>query len=713
MSMSRIVLRPSRATIYTRPIIQISQQWLGIRSLASTPNSIRVEKWGRIMGAGNSTPSSIIQRKFLYNSSIRYTQTRRFHEKPDQSNKLESTSTRGSKHTHPNLETKQQSQLTTEKTTADHSPIDIDQKINDVKQSHPFDITNQKSNPIPLSSGSSDITDNPASEITGDSSTGKMTNSASKAFTEPDATHKESKPFDIIQSNRLLRAQLLARANNFLSRFKVRFKLFLKKSNLPFNTDDYSAVFSWLVMGNVLLFFLATTTFFSLLIFTLNTVFAQEFVARKLGEFITKNTNLTVTFEHAIVPGWSTGKISFRKCFVSKRPQSTKKFVKRSQAEAYADSLHRSEDEHAIIEEMDDGNYTQYDLTIEEVNVSLSFNKWVNGTGIIETMEVKGMRGVVDRTHVHWDPNDDATNYKNIAAPGDFEFEDFKMEDVLFELKQPNDFRPFDVAVYNCELSQLRQHWLFYDFLNANVMSGSYDNSLFTIHKKQMIDDFNEENNASKQWKRITRLRVDSLLIDHLNTGLEGPFGWITDGTVDMIGDVKVPQDDENFNVSELVSIIAASIKKEANRYKNPEVKKQQHPDQHMRLTSSDYKDILKYFVLDLTLRLNGVRATVPFQAPELSYINYALIRPIVAYINSKNTVIEITNRIVKNMQDFSGSWTVYDSLLMDDISEEVYDNFVDYVADEQARYFRMKKVGFWSVQLLLQLIVFGLGALM
>lgn len=138
----------------------------------------------------------------------------------------------------------------------------------------------------------------------------------------------------------------------------------------------------------------------------------------------------------------------------------------------------------------DDGNYTQFDLTIEEVNISLSFNKWVNGTGMIETLEMKGVRGVVDRTHVRWDPDDDATNYKNVYQPGDFEFEEFRMEDVLFELKQPNGFRPFDVSIYNCELSKLRKHWLFYDFLNAEVMSGSYDNSLFTVHKSKDLAIF-------------------------------------------------------------------------------------------------------------------------------------------------------------------------------------------------------------------------------
>lgn len=512
----------------------------------------------------------------------------------------------------------------------------------------------------------------------------------------------------------LTKEQLLATASNVFSRLKIRLKWLLKKSNRPLNTDDYSALFSWLVVGNALVLIIGTTTFVLLLIFTANTVFAQEFVARKLGEFMTKNSNLKVTFEHAIVPGWQDGKISFKKCFVSRRPKMVRSFKKSSQADAFAKSLSTVEEE---VEAIDDGNYTQFDLTIEEVTVSLSFLKWMNGTGIIDTMEISGLRGLVDRTHVHWDPNDDATNYKNKYQFGDFEFNKFVMKDILFTLRQPGDFRPFDVAIYNCELEKLRKHWLFYDFLNADIMSGSYDNSLFTVHKRQRLDDFDDAEapfEGGIPWKRITRLRVDSLNIDHLNRGLEGPFGWITSGRVDMTGDVMLPEDGKDFNVSELVRIVAESIHKEATRYRNPEIalKKQDHVSRLTNENGAQFSEVSKYMVLDLSIRLKNVRALVPFQTPELNYVNYALIRPIVAYINLRNSLIEIKSRVVKNIEDFSGSWTIYDSLLMDDISEEVYDSFVRYVADDESRLLRMRKVAFWSVQLLVQFIVFGLGAL-
>ena len=519
---------------------------------------------------------------------------------------------------------------------------------------------------------------------------------------------------DIIEKNNGVQEQ--TKEDNKFSLLRKRLKWVLKKSNRPFNADDYSAFFSWIVVGNALFFILGTTTFLSLVILTFNTVFAQEFVARKIGEFITKNTKMRVTFEHAVVPGWSQGKICFKKCFVSRRPRVSTKFVKGSQAEAEAYSARLTDTQREkgglIDEKPDDGNYTQFDLTIEEMNMSLSFKKWLNGTGIIESLEIKGMRGVVDRDHIRWAPNDDPTRYKNVYKPGDFEIEDFKMQDVLFKLIQPNNFRHFDVAIYNCELSRLRKHWLFYDFLNANIMSGSFDNSLFTIHKRQRLDEFsdmgdNEPVIISQKWKRINRLRIDGLNIDHLNRGVEGPFGWIVRGRVDLVGDLKLPEQSKDLNMSEIVNMITESITKAATR------KKTADGDANFRASQvTKPTDLLKYLVLDMTLRLTNVHAVVPFATPDLSYVNYALIRPIVAYINSRNAFIEINSTIAKNIADFEGSWTLYDSLLIDDISAEVYDSFVRYVADEESRLIRMKKVGFWSLQLFLQLVIFGLGSL-
>lgn len=69
--------------------------------------------------------------------------------------------------------------------------------------------------------------------------------------------------------------ELLAAATGFWSRLKVRFKWFSIRSARPFNADEIGAFFSWFLLGHVLWIVLGTTTFFSLAIFAVNTVFAQ------------------------------------------------------------------------------------------------------------------------------------------------------------------------------------------------------------------------------------------------------------------------------------------------------------------------------------------------------------------------------------------------------------------------------------------------------
>jgi distribution and morphology protein 31 len=75
--------------------------------------------------------------------------------------------------------------------------------------------------------------------------------------------------------HRPTKEELLAAATGFWSRLKVRFKWFSIRSSRPWNIDDWSAFVSWFVLGNIVWMLVGTTTFLSLVIFTINTVFAQ------------------------------------------------------------------------------------------------------------------------------------------------------------------------------------------------------------------------------------------------------------------------------------------------------------------------------------------------------------------------------------------------------------------------------------------------------
>lgn len=337
-------------------------------------------------------------------------------------------------------------------------------------------------------------------------------------------------------------------------------------------------------------------------------------------------------------------------------------------------------------EEVEDTNYTQFDLSIDTVNVTLSFAKWFNGKGLLKDVEVKGIRGVVDRTSLH-PPAEyiDPRTYKHEHQPGDFELDSFKMEDLLVTVYQPNKFRPFSVSIFSCDLPQLRKQWLFYDFLSANMMSGSFDNSLFTIHPRQthnytgaqLIEGRETEDGIS--WKKHSRIRIDALNIDHLNRGYEGPFSWIHEGNVDIVADIMIPNENDDSIakvMSDFYDRVEATVTSNGHRNNvidnSDRTEVEQDESQALEEASAKQEDDKRFIIMDLRVHLNDVRAAVPILTTDISYINNALVRPIVAYINSKKTFIPVNCRVVKRASEFDGSWTIYDSGLMDDLSREV-----------------------------------------
>ncbi|KAI1422665.1 mitochondrial distribution and morphology proteins-domain-containing protein [Xylaria sp. FL1777] len=573
--------------------------------------------------------------------------------------------------------------------------------------------------------------------------------SMSKYFHLPAIPHLPHLP------HRPTKEEFLAAANGFWERLKVRLKWASIRSMRPWNIDEWGAFVSWFLFGHLVWILVGTTTFFSILILSINTVVAQETLARWVGDYLTESAGLTVIFESAIVPRWKDGVISFRNVFVSRRPGQIKSSVSKgssSNAAAVAAAERGSDKESPAVEEDDDGNYTQFDVTLNTVNVTLSFVKWWNGKGLLKDVEIKGVRGVMDRTSVKWsDQHTDPLSHRHEHQPGDFEIDSFKMEDLLITVHQPSGFRPFSVSIYSCELPQLRKRYLFYDFLSANHMSGSYDGSLFTIHPRQVHGVLAGQDRSADPlgepdaWKKHSRLRIDGLKIDHLNRGVEGPFGWIYEGNVDIVADVRFPHDDDD-SITKVMSDFYDRLEEAvtSNRYlhildrpirqkktiiinesspiQDAEVPNVVDLDNDQPAQSHDH-DIIsvpspspsdeeppRYLVMDLRIHLNDVKATVPVFTSNLSYVNQALVRPIVAYINAKRTYIPIGCRIVKRASDFDGAWTIYDCGLMDDTSAEVYTAFASDVEDQQSRVRRFKKVGFWTLSLAIHALFMGMA---
>ncbi|WPH03645.1 mitochondrial distribution and morphology protein 31 [Acrodontium crateriforme] len=523
--------------------------------------------------------------------------------------------------------------------------------------------------------------------------------------------------------HRPTKAELLSAATGFWHRLSIRFKWFSIRSVRPFNIDDIGAFLSWIFWGHVLWIVIGTTTFVSLAIWAVNTVFAQETVAGWVGNYLTRSSGIKVVFESAIVPTWRNGVITFNNVFVSRRPgqhskreRAVSKGSSTTAAAAAAAAGAGSKNKDSATPD-DDGNYSQFDVTIDTVNVTLSFTKWFNGKGLLHDVEVRGVRGVIDRTWVR--PTGeirDPKSYRHEHATGDFEIDNFKMEDVLLTIYQPNDFRPFTVSVFNCELPRLRKQWLFYDFMSANNMSGSFDDSLFTIHPRQVhgttgavLSANGMDQEDPGRWKKHTRLRIDALKIDHLNRGVDGPFSWIHEGNVDVIADVMIPTDADG-SIAKVMSDFYDRMEATVINAHHRESNMMDSTPGTETSTSHKHSDDDPPLILDIRIHLNDVRASVPIFTKDLSYVNNALVRPIVAYINSRRAFIPVSCRVVKSQSEFDGSWTIFDSGLLDDLSRETYDAFANDIADSGQTRRRIKKVATWGLQVAAQALFIGLA---
>lgn len=496
-------------------------------------------------------------------------------------------------------------------------------------------------------------------------------------------------------------------------RLAVRTKWALIKNYRPFNTDELGAMFSWIVWGHILWILLGTTTFISLVIWAFSQFRSQDLVARWVGRIVTRETGLKVVFEQAILPDWKMGSIVLQKVFIQRRPGAANKVATGSQASALEDGgSHSSEN----------GNYTQFDLTVDTISVTLSLKRWLSGRGILETVEAKGIRGVIDRRHLLYDPDYVPTEHRKKHKRGDFDWETTKFEDLLVTVLQPNHqpelppVPPFQIALFSCEFPRLRKQWLFYDMLNANYVSGSFDNAMFSMHTRQLPPEATLQNGLSQRarasmkqssFHKVQRLRIDDVDIRHLNRGASGMFGWIESGTCDFLADIMLPSDNPELTMSEKFKDLrerwAAQLKSILSNKPPADIVTEVERDVHKREHS-------KTVAIDLRVQFNNPRASPPLYSSDLNYINNAIIHPMVAYINSRDTYIPVHCHVAKRLYDFDGSWTVYDSGLMADLSGELYRAFAKNAQDDEARSLRIKKVGFWSLQFMAQLVLLTLG---
>lgn len=181
--------------------------------------------------------------------------------------------------------------------------------------------------------------------------------------------------------------------------------------------DDYSAFFSIGIFGTLGWFLLKTTSAFAVLFVLVNSLSSQEWLAKKLGGYLTESTGVKVVFESAIVPKWGilgrgdgdngvgggSTKIVFKNVYISRGPvkgDSTMDSGHEEEEEKSEDGLRTKEERDEVLEKMLRlkelvSQWTHFHLSIDTVEVTLSLRRWLDGKGLVKSAAVRGVRGVV------------------------------------------------------------------------------------------------------------------------------------------------------------------------------------------------------------------------------------------------------------------------------------------------------------------------------
>ncbi|GMM35843.1 Mdm32 protein [Saccharomycopsis crataegensis] len=364
------------------------------------------------------------------------------------------------------------------------------------------------------------------------------------------------------RKNNISRKEFVAASSSFLDAIKLNLKWLLIRQNRPFNTDDLSAFVSWFVWSNILWFALGTTTFVSLVLYTFQTVSRDRDENTILDDLILKtifrydSSKIHLKFNKLkdgkdnIIPDFRKGVISLRDLRVTN---------------------------------VNDDNCVKFDLKFDKLDITLNFNKWYQNKGLVNDVDINGISGSLDNRLYDNDLNPNDKNYLlQMIIPtifndnDDYEFNNIKLQNVHINYSSFNLVHPIQFDIFNLELPRLRMNWFLLDILKPKICSGSIDNSLFTIHQKQLnfnpqspaivdnhkhlidLSNLKEASDEANNGNTMTRIQVHEIDLK-TSSLLANKFNWLVDGKVNLICDINLPNE-KHFNINDFIHEIKSKV---------------------------------------------------------------------------------------------------------------------------------------------------------
>jgi mitochondrial distribution and morphology protein 31 len=123
----------------------------------------------------------------------------------------------------------------------------------------------------------------------------------------------------------------------------------------------------------------------------------------------------------------------------------------------------------------------------------------------------------------------------------------------------------------------------------------------------------------------------------------DGPFSWLKSGKVDAVLDIKFPRDtnEDSLNVilgeiADAISTATSSLSSVAERIPGQKQLAKPPltpPSDIIEVDEEHQRGESQHVVIDIDLRFRDSKAAVPLFTKDISRVNNALIRPIVAFM--------------------------------------------------------------------------------
>ncbi|KAI5910147.1 Mitochondrial distribution and morphology protein 32 [Candida parapsilosis] len=509
--------------------------------------------------------------------------------------------------------------------------------------------------------------------------------SQSRRLHETPSGANQEKGIRVNETKQVTKATLLAQANSRLSKLWINIKWPLVRDNKTSKLDISSAFISGMIMGNLLWIILGTTTFGLMVMYSLhyldNIVGSDKEKTPRhsifgyiSGSILSHGLGVNLQFEKGSLPEFKDGKLKLKNVTITSK---------------------------------DDAEY-KVNAKAESMNVTLSFNKWYEGNGLVYDLELYGLNAKVSKDT---EPKQASKKYFNVDK--DYLLEHVKIYDSLIEVVDANDGEPMRINIFNCDLPKVRGDQLVLDFFNANNASGAINNSLFTIHKRQSLDL------QSNPDDKLIRFKLDAIDLGNIaRANSRSKFNWIVNGKAEVIADITLPKDKESEqSVGEAIGKLFKNISS-MNAYTENGQEESLLKDAISAIYHTFKKEPEEvtnesYVMVNVKVKLWDLQASLPHNLPmsanSTPYVSLSDLRSLIGFVNQEKSPITLKTTIIEKTSELQDIEHLGQTKMFDSIIADMYDDLMSMVKDDEKRIISTKT---WASAIATQLLILGLGAL-